>query len=95
MDDEYARAAAHAVGDAEPAPMSPLGYSREVELLSGVYEAIQSLQSTLIAVNSKLGKGPKVERLPRPKTAFERARREVERQQMREIAVTWFEGGVR
>lgn len=49
-------------------------WTHERELLTVLVDAVRQLTSTLIGVNSKTGKGPKVPHMPRPRTATDRAR---------------------
>ncbi|MER5671162.1 hypothetical protein [Pseudonocardia alni] len=51
-----------------------VGWTPERELLADTAEILMSLRSVLIAANSKDGKAPKFPRMPRPKTAVDRAR---------------------
>lgn len=87
MDPEYARVAARRMADAgvaeEPA-MTPLGWSREVELLTSLLEAILHVRSAVVGGYAK--NPPKVKPLPRPRTALQEAMWELERDELLDIA---------
>lgn len=52
-----------------------VGFDEHTELLQNIQDAIRAMHATLIAANSKDGKGPEVKPSPRPEVAIERARR--------------------
>ncbi|MBF6085225.1 hypothetical protein IU485_28045 [Nocardia cyriacigeorgica] len=69
--------------DQLPTVSSSAGYTHETYLLMMLYEAIQHLNSTLVAVNLPKGKKPpRVKPLPRPVSALDRERA---KREMREV----------
>jgi hypothetical protein len=60
-------------------------WTHERELLVGLTEAVLSLRSVLIGVNSKSGKPPKVHPLPRPKTAIDRVQAQRSKQKRADL----------
>jgi uncharacterized membrane protein YkvA (DUF1232 family) len=51
------------------------GWTHDCELLTLLVDEIRSLHSTLVAVNSRRGKGFKFAPMPRPVTALDRVQR--------------------
>jgi hypothetical protein len=99
MDLEFARrqaqreAAGEQVAPTE-ACMTPLRYGPIEQRLDHVTDLLQALRATFVAVNTdKESKIPKVHPAPRPKTALQIAREEIERAELRRLAAQLLGGG--
>lgn len=88
-DDEFA--AAIGVSDEEtngdkPQRISLADYDPMVAKLTDVCDLLIGLRTTLVAVNSEKGKGPKdTKYMPRPETAFDRLRRRKRQEKLSEL----------
>lgn len=76
-DEEYARLVA-ALGEDEPQviPPPPLaGYSEAVKRMDDVFDAVNAVNETLLAIYSKKKSKPRPTRASRPETAHQRLKR--------------------
>jgi hypothetical protein len=74
--------------------ITPLRYGPMEQRLDTIADMLQVLRSTLVAVNTdKASKVPKVHPAPRPKTALQIARAELERAELRRLAAQLLGGG--
>jgi hypothetical protein len=78
-DEDYARVALALSGSDEvrPGPVPLAGYSELAVRMDNIFDAVNALNETLIAVYSSKNRArPRPTRAPRPQTAFQRLRRE-------------------
>lgn len=93
--DDYA---AHVVGaqsntDAEQPKPSLVEYDQIALRLDNVFDAVNAVKETLIAVHSKKGNQGQPNRAPRPETAIERAKRRATAEGLQQIEDTMLSGG--
>jgi hypothetical protein len=69
--------------------MDMVGWTPERELLSGILEAVLRQTAWLVGVHGKDHKVPKVNPLPRPRTAIERVRRRREEEEVAAIVAAF------
>ncbi|AOE43717.1 tail assembly chaperone [Gordonia phage SpeedDemon] len=69
----------------ELSPTSAVGHTQEVELLMKITDWLQTVNSTLVGVNSAKGKRPRVRPHPRPVSAIQVLRREREKAAVRDV----------